>query len=132
MKRAVVIFVLAALVVISTIWWLAESGSGISTGALLQVPVILIVVGLAVFLGIRRLKSARRGEPAEDELSRKVQLKASSLSFYISIYLWLAIMYYSDKVQLETHTLIGLGIMGMAVVFALTWAILNFRGVGDE
>lgn len=130
MKRAVIIFVLAALVLISTFWWLAESGVNLT--ALLQVPVILMVVGLAVFIGIRRLKSVRRGEPAEDELSRKIQGKASSISFYISIYLWLAIMFYSDKVQLETHTLIGVGILGMAVIFALTWVILNFRGYRDE
>ncbi|MBP1770435.1 MAG: hypothetical protein H6P96_1053 [Candidatus Aminicenantes bacterium] len=42
-------------------------------------------------------------------------------AFYISIYLWLFIMYFSGKTTLEAHSLIGAGIAGMAVVFVLCW-----------
>jgi len=58
--------------------------------------------------------------------------KASSLSYFISLYLWLAIMYFSEKLNYETHTIIGAGILGMALVFAVCWLVFNFRGIRDE
>jgi hypothetical protein len=59
-------------------------------------------------------------------------LRTSSLSFYISLYLWLVIMYFSDKIKAETHTILGSGILGMAVIFAICWLIFNFRGIRNE
>ena len=41
-------------------------------------------------------------------------------------------MYYSDKTTLENHTLIGTGILGMAIIFAVTWVVIQFRGVKNE
>jgi peptidoglycan/LPS O-acetylase OafA/YrhL len=90
------------------------------------------VILFAAFIGYKRLSSAKRGEPPEDELSKKVMQKTSSLSYYISLYLWLAIMYFSDRIHYETHTVIGAGILGMAVVFAICWLVFNFRGVRNE
>ena len=63
---------------------------------------------------ISRLKSERRREPVEDELSIKIMRKASSAAYYISIYMWLVFMYISDKIELESHSLIGVWILGMA------------------
>jgi len=58
--------------------------------------------------------------------------KTASLSYYVSLYLWLAIMYFSDRINYETHTIIGAGILGMAVIFAVCWLFFNFRGVRNE
>ena len=33
---------------------------------------------------------------------------------------------------MDTEVLIGTGILGMAVTFALCWVILNFRGIRNE
>jgi len=73
----------------------------------------------------------KRGEPAEDELSKKILQKASSMSFYISLYIWMGVMYYSDETKLETHSLIGTGILGMAIVFCACWVIFKIRGLRD-
>jgi peptidoglycan/LPS O-acetylase OafA/YrhL len=132
MKRAVLVFVLAAMVVILTALWFFSNTNKITTVNILNLGVILLVVGFAVFIGYKSLISAKRGEPTEDELSKKVMLRTSSLSYYISIYLWLVIGYFSDKVKLETHTIIGAGIVGMAVVFAICWLVFNFRGIKNE
>ena len=88
---------------------------------MIQVGIALVLVGFAVYLGISRLRSHQRGEPGEDELSKKVVTRASSLAYYISIYLWLFVMYISDKTTLPSHSLVGAGILGMAVVFLLCW-----------
>ena len=58
--------------------------------------------------------------------------KTAAWSYYVSLYLWLAIMYFSDKLHYETHTIIGAGILGMAVIFAICWLIFNFRGIRNE
>jgi hypothetical protein len=34
--------------------------------------------------------------------------------------------------KLETHSVIGIGILGMAITFAVCWVIFNFTGVRNE
>jgi peptidoglycan/LPS O-acetylase OafA/YrhL len=132
MKRAVLVFFLAAMVVATTALWFFSKTNKITTVDIVGLGVILLVVGFAVFIGYKRLTSTKRGEPAEDELSKKVMLRTSSLSYYISLYLWLVIMYFSDKLKLESHTIIGAGIFGMAVSFAICWLFFNYWGVRNE
>ena len=90
------------------------------------------MVGFALYIGLERLKSLRRKEPIEDELSKKIMTKASSLAFYVSIYLWLFIMYMSDKTTMEIHTLIGTGILGMSIIFLLSWLGVKLIGMKNE
>jgi peptidoglycan/LPS O-acetylase OafA/YrhL len=132
MKRAFLVFVLAGLVLIMTGLWFFSSSNKLNLTDFLGLAVIIIVVGFAVFIGYIKFTSAKRGEPAEDELSKKVMQKAASWSYYISLYLWLAIMYFSDRLKYETHTLIGAGILGMAVIFTVCWLVFNFRGIRNE
>jgi peptidoglycan/LPS O-acetylase OafA/YrhL len=94
--------------------------------------VIVLVVAFALFVGYKRLSSVNKGEPAEDEMSKKVMRQTAALSYYISLYLWLAIMYFSDKLNYEIHTVIGAGILGMAVTFGVCWLVINFRGIRNE
>jgi len=132
MKNISVLFVLIILIAITTGLWFFNSDTGLNLKELSPFVVILVVLGFAVFIGIKRLSSAKHGEPIEDELSKKILVKSSSISYYISIYLWLFIMYYSDKTTLENHSLIGVGILGMALIFAITWVIVHFRGLRNE
>jgi peptidoglycan/LPS O-acetylase OafA/YrhL len=131
-KKAVIVYILAAIVLITTGLWLFSASHKLNLTDYVGLGVIILVVGFAVFVGYKRLTSAKRGEPAEDELSKKIMQKTSSLSYYISLYLWLAIMYFSDKLHYETHTILAAGILGMAVTFAICWLIFNFSGVRNE
>jgi peptidoglycan/LPS O-acetylase OafA/YrhL len=132
MKRAVIVFILAAMVLFSTGLWFFSSSNKVNLTDLLGIVVILLVVGFAVFIGYRKFSSAKRGEPSEDELSKKVLQKTAAMSYYISLYLWLIMMYIQDKLSLETHTVLAIGMMGMAVTFAACWLIFNFRGIKNE
>ena len=132
MKKSVIIFIIAALVLIPAFIWIFSGSGPVKPMELVNLGVIVIVVLFALFVGYKRLSSARKGEPPEDELSKKVMQKASSLSYYISLYLWLALMYFSEKLNYETHTIIGAGILGMAIVLAVCWLVLNFRGIRNE
>jgi len=132
MKKAVLVFILAAAVLVTCGLWLFTSKTRLNPMDLLSFGIIIIVVAFAVFTGIKKLDNTRRGEPTEDELSKKILRRASSLAYYISIYMWLAVSYLSGKIKAETHTFIGAGILGMALIFAICWLIFNFRGTRDE
>jgi len=129
MKRTIVMFVISALVLATLALWVFKGHFAWNIQEMVMAGIVLIVVGFAVYLGLSRLRSHGRGEPGEDELSRTVMLKASSLAYYVSIYLWLFIMYISDKTTLEAHTLVGAGIAGMAVVFVLCWLGVKLFGM---
>jgi peptidoglycan/LPS O-acetylase OafA/YrhL len=132
MKKGIIVFIVAALVLITTGIWFFSTKENLKLFDLVSFGIIILVIAFAVFLGIKRLTSAKRGEPPEDELSKKVMQKTAAWSYYVSLYLWLAIMYFSDKVKFETHTIIGAGILGMAIVFAICWLVFNFRGIRNE
>ena len=131
MKKSGLVFLVAILVVVSTILWIAKSGAlaGIDV---LQIGVIAILVILAVVFGYRRLTSERRGEPTEDELSKKVMMKASAWAYFISLYMWVFMIWLKDRVTFDTEQLLGTGILAMAVIWALCWLVVYWRGIRDE
>jgi hypothetical protein len=128
MKRGLLMILLAALVITGAIIWLLHGKNEIKIGTLVMFGTILLVAGFAVALAISKLKSAKEGLASEDELSQLIKDKASSRSYYASLYWWLIMMYLSDKTKLETDSLIGAGIFGMAVLFAGFWIYFNFKG----
>ena len=121
MKRTIVMFIISVLVVASLALWALKGHIAGNAGEMIMVGTSLLIVGFALYLGILRLRSHRLHEPVEDELSKKIMLRTSSLAFYVSLYLWLFVMYISDKTTLAAHTLVGTGILGMAVIFLLCW-----------
>jgi hypothetical protein len=132
MKRTIIMFVLAALVIISLLMWALNSQMKGNIQEILMVAIAMIVVGFGVYMAIRRVKSTARKEPLEDELSRKIMLRSSSLSYFISIYWWLFLMYMSNRITWPMHMLIGVGILGMAVIFVLSWLWTKFFGMRYE
>lgn len=132
MKRTLIIFLVAALVLLSTGFWFLKYTQGTNLTDVLQFGIILLVIGFALYVGLIRLRSSRRGEPAEDELSKKVMQRTASVSYYISLYLWVFILFIKDRIILDTEQWLGYGILGMALTFALCWVFFNFRGVRHE
>jgi hypothetical protein len=132
MKKAVVGFVISALVLVGLALWAFKGRIAGNMQEIVMAGIVLILVSFAVYLGVSRLRSHRRGEPGEDELSKTVMTRASSLAYYVSIYLWLFVMYISDRTTLEAHSLVGAGIAGMAVVFVLCWLGVKFFGMKND
>ena len=130
MKKTIVGFVISALILASLALWALKGRLAGNAGEIVMAGIVLMLVGFAIYIGLSRLRSHRRHEPSEDELSKRIMTRASSLAYYVSIYLWLFVMYISDKTTLEAHSLIGAGILGMAVVFLLCW--LGVRVFGEK
>jgi len=118
--------VLAVSLIVSLIVWLVSPSVDFSNQELLMILGLILVVGFALFLAFGRLRAAKQNLPAEDEMSKKILMRGAATSYYISIYLWLVIMYFSEKTKLECHSLIGAGIMGMAIVYALSWVYQRY------
>jgi hypothetical protein len=130
MKNIIWLAILLVLVVLTTILWLGKES--LSLEELSSLGVILAIVGFAVFILIRRIKSWKSGEPQEDELSKKVMLRTSSLSYYVSLNFWVFLLWLKDRVAFEQEELLGTGILGMALIFALSWVYYHFRGVPND
>lgn len=101
--------------------WLRSPDREINATELAMIVGVILLVVFALFLGFSRLRSVKQELPAEDEMSKKILRKGASTSYYLSLYLWLVLMMFSDMIKLETRTMIGAGIMGMAVLYALSW-----------
>ena len=132
MKSSIIAFTISIILLLSVAILIFSSGTAQGTTDILQKIIILILAGFGIFAGFRRLGSKTRMEPAEDELSKKVMRKASSLSFFISIYIWVAMLYLKNKFALDSDQVIGSGIIAMSLTLFICWIIFHFRGVGNE
>lgn len=132
MKKALLVFIVAGLVLLASVLWFVSSQTSFKPVNLLHFGVIILVIGFAVFFGYKRIRSATKGEPSEDELSKKVIQKTAALSYYISLYLWVAMICFNDRFKFDTDEILGIGILGMAITFAICWLIINFRGIKNE
>ncbi len=93
---------------------------------------VIVLLCFRTFLGFRRLSNVKRGEPSEDELSKKILQKTAATSYYISLYIWVFLIYLKDRIEFDTEELLGTGILAMAVTFAISWIVINFRGIRND
>jgi hypothetical protein len=132
MKKSHLVILVAAMVLLSVFVWVFQSGFTGTVSEIVQFGVVFLVVTFGFYIGYRRLNSEKRGEPAEDELSRRMLRKASSLSFYVSLYIWLIVLYLTEESKFEGHTLVAGGILAMAASFVACWLFVKWRGLSNE
>ncbi len=128
-KTSFVILLIGVVTLSLGAWVYYSKNDSLEIADLMQYAIIVVLVAFALIIGIRRLKSERRGEPAEDELSKKIMQKAASTAFYVSLYWWLIMSYLSENWEMETGSVIGRGILGMALIFVLSWFFYKMKGV---
>ena len=132
MKKIIPVLIVSVLVLGTILLWMTNSKLTMPVAEIVQFAVIFLIVGFAVYLAINRLRSVRRGEPAEDELSKRILRKASSFSYYASLYLWVAMIFVSDRIKLDEDVLLGAGILGMALIWVVLVIFFKVRGLGNE
>ena len=120
-RKATFIAVLAVSVLVTMIFWFVRSGATLDFGGSSIIIIQFVVLAFAIIVVFRRLKSAKQNLPAEDEMSKGILRKGAATSYYVSLYMWLAFMFFEDRIDLERSTLIGAGILGMALIYALSW-----------
>ena len=120
-REAIFLAVLAVSVMVSMIYWLIKSGTTLDMKGSLLIGIQFVVVGFAIILVFKRLRSVKQQLPAEDEMSKNILRRGAATSYYVSLYMWLVLMFFADSIKLEKYSLIGAGILGMAIIYALSW-----------
>jgi len=95
----------------------------------------IMLCGIIIIAGIFNINNVRlrmAGLPIEDELSKKIKIKAAALSFYLSFFLWIILMLINNFIKMDFRELINIGILGMAVLFGIFWLYFRKRGRVNE
>lgn len=132
MKRGVIALLVSFAVLGTTAFWFFIKEKSVSSADIISFGVIIVLVGFGIWFAIRRFSSAKRREPQEDELSKLVMQKTAAWSYYISLYVWVFMIWLKDRVTLDTEEVLGAGILSMAVIFMLCFIFIRLRGVRNE
>ncbi len=131
--RIVLAWVVAALVILASLLLIvALLSEGRIMQSVLPIGIIVIIVLFMIPFVKRRWFDVKKGFPFEDERSKKVMTNASSKAYYVSLYWMLAISFSVEVleiVELDVGQAIGIGIVGMAVLFGIFF--LYYNGKGD-
>ena len=126
------IFVLTWIIVLTGLWLVQPANSSSSVLEYVFIGVLLVFFIMGIYLAYGRIKRKKQGLHEEDELSRKVAQKAAAISYYLSLFLWLVLIYMQSHVIINIKWLFSTGMIGMAIIFVISWVIINNRGINDE
>jgi len=115
--RTVIIagFVVSALVLATLVLWVTNMGR-INLFESLNILIILFLVISATWLLVDRTRNMRAGLPAKDEMTVKLMHKAGYYAYLASIYIALALMWYSDSLEESGGAGLNAGQVGGAII----------------
>ncbi|MCD6566711.1 MAG: hypothetical protein J7K53_12300 [Bacteroidales bacterium] len=126
------IFILTWTLVLTGLWIIQPSNSTSSVLEYIFVGVICLFFLLGGFFGYARMKRKKQGLPEEDELSRKIAQKSAAISFYLSVVLWLTLIFIQSHFLIDIKWLLSSGMIGMAIIFFISWLIINNQGIDEK
>lgn len=130
------LFMVTFAMILSGIWiFQTDAMEDVQTHLIAEyfyVGIISMLFLLGIYTGYTRMKRKKEGFPEEDEMSRKITQKAAATSFYLSLFLWLLLIYFQDWKGTESRILFGYGMIGMALIFVLSWIFYQNRGLEHE
>ena len=128
--KLMLVFILSGLVAFSVGLWLYSTKSELSLWEYLIAGLVALVVIFSLIVGFKKIKDTRQGFPLDDELSVKIKEKAAANAFMYSFYVWLLIMFFIVDREVSPSVPIGIGILGMGILFIGFW--IYFTKVGTE
>ncbi|MBW2989747.1 DUF2178 domain-containing protein [Candidatus Woesearchaeota archaeon] len=130
--RMAAIAIISLLVILSGALFSVKSFmEGEIAGGIIGIFIAAMILAFAFVVFRRGNRDLKQGLPLQDERSRRVMEKASSLAFYVSLYLLLAVGFFSDGIIKfrDVSQATGLAVGGMALLFAVFWAYYNKKGI---
>ncbi|MEA2077046.1 MAG: hypothetical protein U9O95_03410 [Candidatus Marinimicrobia bacterium] len=129
------IFLLSGVTVVSGIR-IYQSGIGEETKILfiseiLHMIMIAILFIMGIIYGVKRIRSKEEGFPEDDELSKKIIRKSAGISFYVTLFIWLTLLFVNSFIELDSRLIFSYGFIGMSLTFVITWLIINSQGIKD-
>ena len=90
-------FVVTALVVGTLAFYgLGAASGGLEFPEILMILTVIVLVVLATYTVIERMKSYKAGLPLKDEREKRIWYKAGYYSYLVTIYLALGLSWFSD------------------------------------
>ncbi len=130
--RLIIIVIISLFVIVTgALFSYSSFKSGEAAGGILGAIIAIIILAFAITVYRRGNKDMKKGFPLQDERSRRVLEKASSLAFYISLYLLLAVGFLSDDIIKfrDVSQATGITVGCMALLFAVFWAYYNKKEI---
>ena len=130
--RLIAIVIIGLIVIVTgTLFSYGSFKNGNIGGGILGAMIALIILFFAIIVYKRGNQSIKEGYPLKDERSRKVVQKASSLAFFVSLYLLLAVGFLSNDIIKfrDVSQATSLTVGGMAILFAIFWAYYNRKAI---
>ena len=132
MKRGIVALLVSVTVLATTAFWFFGMEKSVNAHDIVSFGIIIVLVGFGIWFAVRRFSAVRSGEPQEDELSKRIVQKTAAWSYYISLYMWVFMLWLKDRVEMDTEEVLGAGILSMAVIFMLCFIFHRLRGIRNE
>ena len=132
MKRGIIALLVSATVLGTAAFWFFGMEKSVNPHEIVSFGIIIVLVGFGIWFAVKRLSAARSGEPQEDELSKKIVQKTAAWSYYISLYMWVFMLWLKDRVTMDIEEVLGAGILSMAVIFMLCFIFHRLRGIRNE
>lgn len=99
---------------------------------IIHVIIIAFFFILGIYFSIKKITSRNKGFREEDELSKRITQKAAAISFYISLFLWVIVLFIHNSQIIDTRILFGYCFIGVALTFMLSWFFINSKGIRNE
>jgi len=126
-------FIVIALVIATLVLYITNMGS-INLLELLSTLIILTLVINAIWFLVERVRNMRAGLPTKDEMTVRLAHKSGYYAFLASIYITLALMWYSNSLEesggagLDAGQVGGGVILLSTIVFMGTYFYLSHKG----
>jgi len=125
-KFTLATIILTLIVLSFLVTGMAFLSKGITSLAIVWFTTAVTLIILFVVLLKRAYADMKTGMPSEDEREKKARMYAAGYTYFISLYLWLALMVIKE--YLTREQIIGTGIAGMAIIFVISWWYLSKKG----
>ena len=117
--KSILVLTIAGAVTLTAGIYLYSIAGEINNLEIVIISLIVILAGISIYMGVRRLNQEKQGFPSDDELSLLLKYKGGYYAYLVSMYLWFFIFIFKDKFP-DTETMLGVGILGSAIVYFIT------------
>lgn len=133
---AIIKFTVAGILLTLTSFWMMKSSGPFELRDYSVLGVLIIIIVIPIYSGIKALKNAREGLNPVDELSKTIQVHAAAKAFHTSIFVWLIIMFALDFFDIDSvnkaKLVVAIGMVITFFIYLLIRLYLSKVGIFDE
>ncbi|MFH1501022.1 MAG: DUF2178 domain-containing protein [archaeon] len=129
--RLIAIVILSIIVIVTgALVSIMSFKNGEIAGGILGIIIAIIILIFAMIVFKRGNRDLKQGLPLKDERSKRVMEKATSMAFFVSLYMLLALGLLSDVIKFrDASQVTGVAVGIMALLFLIFWIYYNRKEI---